>query len=227
MSGPDRRLSEPEDPDRDPDRNSGGRWSPFAGASALYVRAWVLYLILALVAAVWMSLAGRSLAAALGVQAPTAKVWLRDLGLGVACGLVALAAWEGLRRLPWGAELEARLRQLLSTVTRPEALALAVLSGFAEELFFRGALQPAAGLWLTAGIFGLAHLAPGRGGLLWAGWAAALGVVLGLMAQWTAALVAPIVAHATINAAGLWRIAGGETTEGSRSADDAGRPRVE
>lgn len=184
-------------------------WNPFAGASAIYSRAWALYLLLALAAAVWMSARGDSVPEALLAQPPSPRHWLRDVGLGVVCGAAALLAWSGLRRLPWGAQLEARLRQLLSTVTRSEALALAVLSGFAEELFFRGAVQPAAGLWLTAAIFGLVHLGPGKSGLLWACWAAALGVVLGALAEWTGALVAPILAHATINAVGLWRMVGG------------------
>lgn len=211
----------------DPGSGRGPAWNPFAGASALYLRAWALYLMLALAAAVWMSLRGDSvLQVALGGVATLGSRG-RDLGMGLGCGLAALVAWEGLRRLPWGAELEVRLRTLLSSVSRPEALALAALSGFAEELFFRGAMQPAAGLWLTAAVFGLAHLAPGRGGLLWAGWAAALGVVLGLLAQWTGALVAPMLAHATINAAGLWRMAGDEGGRESAAVTDPDERRVE
>lgn len=211
----------------DPGSGPGPAWNPFAGASALYLRAWALYLVLALAAAVWMSLRGASvLQAVLGGERALGS-WALDLGMGLGCGLAALVAWEGLRRLPWGAELEVRLRTLLSSVSRAEALALAALSGFAEELFFRGAMQPAAGLWLTAVVFGLAHLAPGKGGLLWAGWAATLGVVLGLLAQWTGALVAPMLAHATINAAGLWRMVGDGGGRESAAAADPDERRVE
>ncbi len=166
----------------------------------------MLYFILAVVAAGWISLRGDSLVAVLTPESLTTAGWLRDLGAGVAAGAVALLVWEGLRRLASARVLESNLQQLLTGVSRSEAGALAALSGFAEELFFRGAVQPSAGLWATAAIFGLVHFAPGRGGLLWMLWAFVMGLALGMLTIWTSALVAPIVAHMTVNGVGLLRL---------------------
>ena len=154
------------------------------------------------------------MAVALTPVSPSVSGWARDLALGVAAGAVALLAWEGLRRLGSARGLESNLRRLLAGVSRSEAGALAALSGFAEELFFRGAVQPVAGLWVAAVIFGLVHFAPGRGGLLWMMWAFVMGLALGLLALWTHALVSPIVAHMTVNAVGLMRLTGAVSADG-------------
>lgn len=201
-----------------------GRWNPFTGSSDVYRRAWWFYLLLALAALVWRGLAEESPLAGLR---PTA--WARDLALGAGLGAIALGLWEALRRLPWAAQLETRLRALMAGISGSEVVALALLSAFAEELFFRGALQSAVGLFPAAMVFGLAHWAPGRGGLLWAGWAASLGLALGGLVLVTGALLAPMAAHALVNAVGLWRLrlsAPSDSTaagDGDDLDDDAGR----
>lgn len=193
---------------------AAGRWNPFAGTSSLYRRAWWFYLLLALAALVWLRLTDPTLAAQF-----VARSVGRDLALGLGFGLVAVGAWQGLRRLPPARALEARLRAMVAEVSGSEIVALALLSAFAEELFFRGALQSSVGLWAGAAVFGLAHLAPGREGLLWAVWAALLGLALGSLVVYTGALTAAMAAHALINAVGLWQLA---RPESAADGDDSG-----
>jgi len=65
----------------------------------------------------------------------------------VGLGLVAL--WVGAVQASATARaLEAKIAERLGPLSREEALGLALLSAFAEELFFRGALQGALGLGL-------------------------------------------------------------------------------
>ncbi len=67
----------------------------------------------------------------------------------------------------------------------------------------KGALQPRLG-WFTASVvFGLAHYAPRRSLLPWTGFALLAGGLLGALFAATGNLVAPVTAHAAINAVNL------------------------
>ena len=68
-------------------------------------------------------------------------------------------------------------------------------AGVGEELFFRGFLQPLAGVVAAALAFGAAHVAGARM-VAFGVWAAAMGLVLGGLAVATGGIVAPMTAHA-------------------------------
>ena len=92
---------------------------------------------------------------------------------------------------------------MLGRLRVSECVALALLSGVAEEAFFRGALQPQVGLLAASLLFALAHFAPGRDLWPWTLCSLAAGLALGGLFAWTGNLVAPVVAHALINAVNL------------------------
>jgi membrane protease YdiL (CAAX protease family) len=73
----------------------------------------------------------------------------------------------------------------------------------AEEAFFRGALQPHVGLVAASLIFGLAHFAPRRDLLPWTAFSLGAGLLLGGLFEMTGNLLAPVAAHALINAVNL------------------------
>ena len=82
-----------------------------------------------------------------------------------------LLEFPALERLGMQLAVGDGLAEMLHGVEVPEVIALALLSGFAEELFFRGLLQPAlagwtgawTGLILTSALFGAARgFAPSR-----------------------------------------------------------------
>ena len=164
----------------------------------------VAYGLLAAIALVWNGWAGRpwvyldASAAARGVD------WGRDLGLGLAAAAAVIAVSQFLTaRTRWGAALAEELTRALGPLTLFECAALAALSGFAEEVFFRGALQPRLG-WLGASaLFGIAHFAPRRALWPWTVFAFAAGLGLGALFAATGNLVAPIAAHTAINAVNL------------------------
>ncbi len=132
--------------------------------------------------------------------------WLRDIGLGLAAGAGLAGAWFLLRLIPPLKALEKHIAEIVGQFHRSELWALCLLSGFAEELFFRGAMLPAWGIWVSAAAFGVAHLGPGRAGVLWAAVAALAGLGLGSLYLWTGTLVAPMIAHATVNGINLIRV---------------------
>ena len=75
--------------------------------------------------------------------------------------------WMGERVSPLARQLEEQLAAVLGPLTAAEAVSLAVLSGFAEELFFRGAVQGQWG-WLAATVlFAVLHTGPGRAFRVW------------------------------------------------------------
>jgi len=129
---------------------------------------------------------------------------VRDPAVGILAGaLVILVSQQLTERIPAGARLADALGVLLGRLTIPECLLLAAVSGAAEEAFFRGLLQPFVGLVAASLIFGAAHFVPRRDLAPWALFAAAAGFVLGGLFELTGNLVAPVVAHATINAVNL------------------------
>jgi membrane protease YdiL (CAAX protease family) len=184
----------------------------------LYRFAWGLYLVLALGGILWIGAQRGIIPLSLFVDADR---WWLDLGLGVGSGLLLLSVWWGAeRRFPLAKEVEARLASALGPLTVSEAVGLALLSGFAEELFFRGAVQQALG-WIAATLlFGLLHSGPGRELRLWALFALVAGGVFGGIMAWRGNLLGPVVGHVLVNAVNLRRLA-------SRSGDSVRLPQGE
>jgi len=128
-----------------------------------------------------------------------------DFALGIAAAFVVIGLSEWLtRRTRLGRELAAALSGVLGRRSPVECVFLALVSGLGEEAFFRGALQPQVGLVAASLIFGAVHFVPRREFLPWTAFAIAAGFLLGWLFETTGNLVAPIVAHATINAVNLW-----------------------
>jgi len=130
--------------------------------------------------------------------------WIADLGLGLLAAALVIAGSALLtERTERGRALAAELASLLGPLGLRHCLALAALSGVAEEALFRGALQPLVGLVPASLIFGLVHFVPRRELAPWCLFAFAAGLLLGGLFEWSGNLVAPVVAHAGINAVNL------------------------
>lgn len=133
---------------------------------------------------------------------------------GVAAGAASAAAGQGFTRWTVWGRLFARLLQRWLVRVHPfDALLLAALSSFGEELVFRGFVLPYLGLYASSALFGLAHTVPRRD--LWplALWAGVNGVALGALAKVTGGLLAPTVGHFVVNAVGLLLLSGPAKTE--------------
>lgn len=177
--------------------------SPPAGR--LYRFAWGLYMVLALAGALWIGLRRGVIPLSLFL-AP--RDWWLDLGIGLAAGLLLLGAWWGAERtFPLARELESRLAGALGPITGSEAIALALLSSFAEELFFRGAVQGALGWTAATLLFGLLHSGPGKAFRLWTLFALAAGALMGGIMAWRGNLLGPVASHFLVNAVNLRRLA--------------------
>ena len=123
-----------------------------------------------------------------------------SVGLGLSLSLVVVAVTPRLvQRAHWARALHLELREIISPLSSAEINVLALASGFAEELFFRGAMQPILGLLWTSLIFGAAHVGPKRVFFAWTTWAFLMGLLLGLIFELTGVLWGPILAHVLIN----------------------------
>jgi membrane protease YdiL (CAAX protease family) len=164
----------------------------------------IAYGLLAAISLAWNGWAGRPWAYLDASASARGVDWSGDLAAGLAAAVAVIAVSQLITaRTRWGAALAEELARALGPLTLFECAALAALSGFAEEAFFRGALQPRLG-WLGASaVFGLAHAAPRRTLWPWTGFALAAGLLLGALFAATGNLVAPIAAHAAINAVNL------------------------
>jgi len=131
----------------------------------------------------------------------------RDVGIGVA-GAVALVfgSWLLSRFSAWARDLECEFKKIFGDLRAWEIGLLALLSGFVEELLFRGAMQPVFGIVLTSLVFGLLHVGPGRIFWPWTLLAVAMGFFLGWLREFTGAITAPVVVHVGVNVVNLARI---------------------
>lgn len=78
------------------------------------------------------------------------------------------------------------------------AVALALLSAWCEEAFFRGVLQAEFGLWIATALFGVLHTGDRR--LLLAGaWSTLVGLGLGFAYEITGNLAVPMAIHGASN----------------------------
>jgi membrane protease YdiL (CAAX protease family) len=162
----------------------------------------VLYTSLASAGVAWSSLRG------------DASVWRvpgRDdaqVLLGIVAGLLiglgfVFASRFATHRFEWGRALHRDLRALLGPLPGSEILVLALASAFGEEIFFRGALLPAIGLWASSAIFALLHIGPKLRFLPWTFSSFVAGLVFGQLFLWAGDLGGPVVAHFAVNALNL------------------------
>ncbi|OGI04403.1 MAG: hypothetical protein A2287_06560 [Candidatus Melainabacteria bacterium RIFOXYA12_FULL_32_12] len=87
---------------------------------------------------------------------------------------------------------------LAANVSLPGALVIALISGFAEEFFFRGILQQQFGIVIASVVFGLFHI--GNAKTLYYGiYAVIIGFYLGWLFIFTGNLLVPIIVHVLNN----------------------------
>jgi membrane protease YdiL (CAAX protease family) len=165
----------------------------------------VFYAALGGAAVLWRILwMGESLLYASEAGAARGIHWLPDLGVGLlAAGVVVLISAALTRGTRSGAALARALARAIGPVPIHHCLLLALLSGVAEEAFFRGALQPHTGVVVASLLFGLAHFIPRREFLPWTAFSVAAGLLLGVLFEQTGNLVAPVVTHFGVNAVNL------------------------
>jgi len=164
----------------------------------------IFYGALLAAACVWSLFAGRWFwFTSSDAAAAAAEPW-RDLGAGLLAGVITiLVSREFTRRTRAGEDLARAFGAVLGRLSVFECLVLAALSGLAEEAFFRGALQPQIGLVAASLLFGVLHFIPRREFLPWTVFAIAAGFLFGGLFEATGNLLAPVVAHATVNAVNL------------------------
>jgi membrane protease YdiL (CAAX protease family) len=174
------------------------------GSSWVYRLAWLFYLALALAATAWLGVRQGRIELSLFVNRLS---WWKDLGIGVGIGMALVAAWRlAAQAFPAARTLETELAELLGPLKTSEIVALAALSGFSEELFFRGAVQGAWG-WIPATLlFALLHTGPGWSYKMWTAFAALAGLVLAGLMIWRGNLLAPAAAHMVVNGVNLGRL---------------------
>ena len=157
----------------------------------------LFYGVLFVIGALWALAQQRNL---LLVHAVSPALFVLQTALGAVVGLGA--AWGSQRlslRFTWTRRLERALFEALGPFSATEALLVALLSAIGEEALFRGAMQPAVGLVVTALAFGLLHVGPGKVFLPWTAMAIGAGLLFGCLYALTGNLLTPIAAHALIN----------------------------
>lgn len=163
-----------------------------------------IYLVLAVAAVLWLGFRDGVLPLSLFFDPSS---WWRDLVIGVVAAAAIVGVWHlGLMTLRDARALERIMRETVGPLNPSEVVTLAVLSGFAEELFFRGAVQSSFGIVPATALFALLHLGPGREFRLWTVFALIAGGALGALMIWRGNLLAPAVAHVAINFFGLERL---------------------
>lgn len=189
----------------------------------LYRIAWTFYLLMSIAGVIWVG-STRGLELSFFLDPATLVV---DLLLGVVTAGVLVGAWQLLRRilLPMR-RLETTMRKLVGDLDGAEIFALALISGFSEEFFFRGAVQSSWGwVWATL-IFGLLHTGPGPIFRIWTAFALVAGLAFAGLVIYRDNLLAAIVAHFLVNwinlSALMSREDEGDEGEGGETAEDRG-----
>jgi membrane protease YdiL (CAAX protease family) len=112
---------------------------------------------------------------------------------GLAAGLLICLAVRMVKAFQRSRSM--RVLEVLQSATWLQAILLCAVAACAEEILFRGALQPDLGIWATAVLFGLLHAY----GKLYIVVAILAGIGLGFLYQLSGSLPAAIAAHGLYN----------------------------
>lgn len=156
---------------------------------------------LALAALVGLTFTERGILGGLASRGPASTA----VAVGLGAGLTAVGLMWVLRGFPPLSALESWQRRMVSGWTRTDAVAVAVLSGVAEEALLRAFLQPMIGLVPAAALFAVLHLVPDRRLWVWPVFALVAGLLLGVLFE-RFGYPAAAIAHVVINTAGLLRL---------------------
>ncbi len=120
--------------------------------------------------------------------------------LGVGFGLFTVQVFRGLEmRMAWLGDLHAEFRSIFGKPHSSELVLLAAASALGEEVFFRGAMLDAWGVWVSSLVFALLHIPPKRSLWPWTASSLVLGVLLAELTVLTGNLGAAVAAHFVIN----------------------------
>ena len=131
--------------------------------------------------------------------AATCLLW----GLGGALLLIGLSLYAN-RNFRWARQLDGEFRKILVPLGSLQIGAIALFSGTAEEVFFRGAIQPLLGLVPTSLLFGAVHLIPRRAFLPWTAYAAFAGFLFGSLFELSGTLLPNTLSHVAVNFVMIW-----------------------
>ena len=167
----------------------------------------LFYAVAGLLAWGWAAWFGHPL---FGERSPTTV----GMGYGVAAGLVVVAlchlAYHVSKAVRRASDMIGRF---FGPVTTLQALWLALISGFVEEIAFRGALWPQLGLVGTAILFGLCHTIPARALAGYPVFAFFAGLILGHLRDATGSVWPAVACHVTINALNIAWLGGRQRRE--------------
>jgi len=122
------------------------------------------------------------------------------IGISVlASGLLLIASYLFESWFESYRHIKNTLIDFIGPTTLPMAFYLAGVSAFGEELLFRAAIQPFAGLIVTSILFGLLHIGPDGKLSTWTAWALLAGLLLGWIFQETGSLWPSIITHFSVN----------------------------
>ena len=169
------------------------------------------YGIMALVGGVWYRIAA-------GVSVLRCLPPAERLRPGLEIGLIAAAFLANLlfdTAGPRYSKILRRFQQSMRAVLDPlgplgagKIAVLSILSGFGEEILFRGALQYSFGFVPATILFALSHYPMKREMWVWPVYALAMGAVLGTLRILGGDIWSAVLLHALINCVSLYLIAG-------------------
>jgi hypothetical protein len=157
--------------------------------------------VIAVVALVGLWLRDQAL---LEAFAPRQGAWLWALAGPTTAG-AAFLLMLGLRIVPAVRHLEAWQQEMVADWDTSDIVAVAFMSGLAEEALVRALLQPWIGLWPASVAFALLHVVPDRRLWIWPIVALAMGLGFGLLFE-AYGYPAAAAAHMVLNFASLLRL---------------------
>jgi membrane protease YdiL (CAAX protease family) len=218
VSGKDQRLSSSSS-EPSSNRSTSDGPPPVPAAGEFYRSAWVAYLVLAILGVLWLGFVRHEIPLAAFLDLGS---WWLDVGYGLLGGGLLLVVWGVGRWLVADLrQVEDEIGRLIGPLQLSEAMALALISGFSEELFFRGAMQPALGWEWALVIFTLLHTGTRRSFLYWTAFAAIAGGLFAWLTLDRGNLLPAMIAHVTVNAVQLVRL-----SRQPRRVDEGGSPPI-